>query len=140
MIWYYDTIFSLGNLLNMAKEINVKSKNEKPLAVQRDDRGRLLPGSRCNPSGRPATDREVAALARQHGAAAIAKLADIMSDPDMDPGTVIRAAQVILDRAYGRPPQSVDIHATRIDLGRLHLEALQNFKAPAIEHGPDVDR
>ena len=118
----------------------MKNKKENPLAVHRDDRGRLLPGSRCNPSGRPATDREVAALARQHGVTAIARLAEIMNDPEMEPGTVIRAAQAILDRAYGRPAQSVDIHATRIDLGRLHLEALQNFRAPPIEHEPEADR
>jgi hypothetical protein len=51
----------------------------------------------------------VAELAREHTADAIATLAEIMSDRKALPSARVAAATAMLDRGYGRPPQSLDV-------------------------------
>ena len=66
-------------------------------------------GKSGNPGGRPKALIEVQDLARQHSPSAIATLAKIMEDDKAPPAARIAAAQAILDRSYGRPPQAVKI-------------------------------
>jgi len=47
--------------------------------------------------------------------AAIRTLGEIMQDPSAPPATRVTAADKLLDRALGRPAQSVDIHSTKHD-------------------------
>lgn len=47
----------------------------------------------------------IAALARQHGEAAIRKLADAMNSEDMR--VAVDAASRLLDRGYGKPTQTI---------------------------------
>jgi len=70
---------------------------------------RFTRGQSGNPNGRPKVVFEARDLARQHGPAGIAKLAEMAG---LTPGTpaeaeAVRVAAIkeLLDRAYGRPTQ-----------------------------------
>ena len=78
------------------------------------------PGQSGNPGGRPKMLAEVHELARQHTRAMIELLVSIAENPDAPTAARVAAAQVILDRAWGRPMQSVDLGTDvklQIDLG-----------------------
>jgi hypothetical protein len=62
-------------------------------------------GQSGNPSGRPKLDQSITELARAHGPRAIQVLAELMNDPKATASARAMAADRILDRAYGRPPQ-----------------------------------
>lgn len=70
-------------------------------------------GKSGNPSGRPKRDAEVASLAREHGAAAIAKLAKLLESDDAR--IVVAAASELLDRGYGRAPQTLNVTHDPLD-------------------------
>lgn len=63
------------------------------------------PGQSGNPGGRPKENERVKALAREHTEAAIQALVDALSSPKER----VAAATALLDRAYGRPTQAVDL-------------------------------
>ena len=61
-------------------------------------------GQSGNPGGRPKEAAEVKELAREHGPAAIAKLAEHLNGDD---GRLAQSAAVaLLDRGYGKPAQT----------------------------------
>jgi hypothetical protein len=60
-----------------------------------------------NPRGRPKKDFEVAAEAEKHAGLAIATLAEVCADTEAPPASRISAASELLDRAFGRAPQSI---------------------------------
>jgi hypothetical protein len=62
-------------------------------------------GQSGNPSGRPKSDQTVMELAREHGPRAIEVLAEVMNNPKATAAARAMAADRILDRAYGKPPQ-----------------------------------
>ena len=73
-----------------------------------------------NPGGKPkdpnvprrrAVD-DIRALARECGPEAIAKLRSILKDPKAPLQAVIMASNSLLDRGFGKPPQSVDVNAS----------------------------
>jgi hypothetical protein len=66
-------------------------------------------GQSGNPGGRPKECAEVKALAREYGPEAIAKLAELMRGDD--PRVAVASATALLDRAYGKPSQSLDVQA-----------------------------
>ncbi len=65
-------------------------------------------GESGNPGGRPKEEREVLDLARQHSPEAIMRLVEWMQSehPKASPAACI----AILDRAYGKPKQAVDLN------------------------------
>lgn len=63
------------------------------------------PGQSGNPGGRPAAEREVLRLARDHSPAAIQKLAEWMHSDNARAS--IAACVAILDRAFGKPTQPI---------------------------------
>ena len=65
----------------------------------------FVKGQSGNPSGRPKEDPEIKALARQHGPAAIARLAALLECGN--PRTEVAAAQALLDRGYGKAVQPI---------------------------------
>jgi hypothetical protein len=82
-------------------------------------------GQSGNPSGRPKEDADVAEakrLARVHGPTAIARLAELAKSEDER--VSVSACQAILDRAYGKPTQTVE--------GEVHQF---NYDALVLEHG-----
>ena len=90
---------------------------------------KFQPGRSGNVRGRPKRDLDLAAEARLHAQAAIKALADIVNDAEAPPPTRISAASELLDRGFGRAPQSIDMkhkHDFSADLSaflaRLHRE------------------
>jgi hypothetical protein len=70
---------------------------------------RLELGRSGNPYARPKPDLDAASLAREHTVAAIATLATIMQDTVVPASARVSAATALLDRGYGRAPQSLDV-------------------------------
>ena len=68
---------------------------------------RFQKGQSGNPGGRPKIVGEVQQLARQYRAEAIETLVTIMRDEKAPPAARSHAANSVLDRGYGRPPQAV---------------------------------
>src|SRR5262245_3077986 len=66
---------------------------------------RFQKGQSGNPSGRGKSDVTVGELARIHGPRAIEVLVEVMNDPKATATARAMAADRILDRAYGKPPQ-----------------------------------
>jgi Family of unknown function (DUF5681) len=62
-------------------------------------------GQSGNPGGRPKVVAEVKELAREHTAEAIKTLVSIMNDSKSPPAARVSAANALLDRGYGKPPQ-----------------------------------
>jgi hypothetical protein len=64
-------------------------------------------GQSGNPGGRPKVVAEVKELAREHTGKAIETLVAIMSNPKAAPAARVSAANSLLDRGYGKPPQHI---------------------------------
>lgn len=79
---------------------------------------------------------EVRELAQEHGPTAVGILARIMADETSKPVERIRAAEVLLDRGYGRPMQTLE-HAD-VTPGGLEgkpvslLELVKGLKSSAL--------
>jgi len=71
--------------------------------------GRWKKGESGNPNGRPKLPEEIRDAARAASPKAIQVLVDIMSSDEANQGERIKAAIAILNRAYGTPPQSVEV-------------------------------
>src|SRR5262245_16024710 len=107
-------------------------------------RGRPFPkGVSGNPSGRPKSDITVSELARVHGPRAIEVLVEVMNDPKATATARAMAADRILDRAYGKPPQFHTNDAGQFrracDLTDDELAAIIIGGPPALAGGPRVD-
>lgn len=67
-------------------------------------------GKSGNPGGRPKENDEVKRLAREHGPAAIKRLAEwLVSD---NAKASVAAASVLLDRGYGKAIQAMEVETT----------------------------
>jgi hypothetical protein len=64
-------------------------------------------GQSGNPGGRPKVVAEVKELARAHTGEAIETLVSIMKNPKAAPAARVSAANSLLDRGYGKPPQHI---------------------------------
>ena len=67
----------------------------------------FVKGQSGNPTGRPKEYQDIKKLAREHCADAIKKLAQWVAQ-DKDPGASVKAAQILLDRGYGKAEQHVE--------------------------------
>lgn len=111
---------------------------------------RMKPGETRNPNGRPKRDLDLAAKARAHAAKALATCVAVMNDPKASAAVRLNAAAEILDRGFGRAPQSLNIQHTltigeEFDRFVRSLQGLEqrdavgnNNGARLIEHGADV--
>lgn len=94
--------------------------------VERSLGGRWAKGCSGNPAGRPAKTGDLLAVeeaARAHTVEAIATLVECMRCED--PSVRLKAANSLLDRAHGRPPQNISGHIEHVDITAQHLEALR---------------
>jgi Family of unknown function (DUF5681) len=64
-------------------------------------------GQSGNPGGRPKVIAEVRELAREYTGEAVKTLVSIMTNPKSAPAARVSAANALLDRGYGRPPQHI---------------------------------
>ena len=64
-------------------------------------------GQSGNPGGRPKVVAEVKELARAHTGEAIETLVSIMTNTKSAPAARVSAANALLDRGYGKPPQHI---------------------------------
>ena len=64
-------------------------------------------GQSGNPGGRPKVVAEVKELAREYTAEAIQTLVSIMTNPKSASAARVSAANALLDRGYGKPPQHI---------------------------------
>lgn len=62
-----------------------------------------------NPRGRSKKDYDVAAMAQKHALKAIETLAEVMTNVGATPAARVSAASELLDRGFGRSPQSLDV-------------------------------
>lgn len=76
------------------------------MPVGRMPDGKFLKGFSGNPKGKPIVAAEVKELARVHGPAAIARLAELMRSPDG--ATAIAACRELLNRGYGKAEQTIN--------------------------------
>jgi hypothetical protein len=76
-------------------------------------------GQSGNPGGRPKVVSEVKELARAHTAEAIQTLVSIMTNPKSAPAARVSAANALLDRGYGKPPQHITGEGGPVYVARL---------------------
>ena len=90
----------------------------------RDSKGRFLKGfSGHQDQGKKL--QHVRELARQHTVDAINVLAEIMMDKRADPAPRTRAAEALLNRAWGRPPEDLTFRVAA-DSGELKIRWLSD--------------
>ena len=87
-----------------------------------------------NPTGRPKSDIKIRDLAREHTPAALNTLVEIMKNPNAKESSRVQAASAILDRAYGKPPQSIE--NINLDATQTYREFLEQLaKEEALKNG-----
>lgn len=70
---------------------------------------RFAPNNVANPAGRPKIVREVALLARSYTTDAIRVLASIMLSKKAHTPSRVRAAELLLERGYGKAPAVLNV-------------------------------
>ena len=98
-----------------------RSINEKSLANLRPAK----PGEVRNPSGTNIQQKVRDALLAATPTA-VATLVEIMTAGKSE-DTRVKAANIILDRVYGKARQDVDVRVT--DVGAMHLQLLEEIRA-----------
>lgn len=87
-------------------EADAPEKTTQLRVVTRGADGKWLPGSTPNPGGRPAVIRQFRELARGHAPQALKAVVDILTNSTND-HVRLKAAELILDRAFGRPTVAI---------------------------------
>lgn len=98
----------------MAKEKSPSLGEKKARAKPNRDpkTGQFLPGNKSG--GRRELPEELRTAFRAEGPRALDVLVAVMTDPEARTADRIRAAEIILDRGYGKPRQAVDLDASNI--------------------------
>ncbi|MEN6349647.1 MAG: DUF5681 domain-containing protein [Syntrophomonas sp.] len=112
----------------MTFEIDVLEQTEnKP---ERGERGRFLPGQSGNSSGRPKLPAEFTELAREHTVAALQTIIDVLTDTKAKAGDRLRAAEIMLDRGWGKPLQASQIN---LDADVTNQQLIVTFSNPELD-------
>ncbi len=90
-------------------QANIQRRQTLRIA-ERDELGRLYPGSVLERAGRP-EGPTITTLARQHTHAAVKVLREIVDDPKAPSAARASAAQALLDRGWGKAPIQIDLNA-----------------------------
>ena len=94
-----------------------------------------LKGVSGNPGGRPKLEVSIRELAQENSIEALETLVQVMRTGK--PGERLIAANAILDRAYGKPSQSIEMSGDRTTLVDL-LVSLNT--SHAVDGEPEADR
>jgi hypothetical protein len=95
--------------------------------ANRKDNGRFAPGVSGNPGGRPKLPAEMREIFQSKGLEAAEILVKHLRNTD--PRVSVAAAREILDRAYGKPVQSINVDREE----RIKLIAVVPQKASSTE-------
>lgn len=110
--------------------VDTRTPRERQLAgLKRVPKG----GPSPNPRGRPKKDFEAAAAAAKLAPDAIKALGEIINDPQAPASSRVSAATEILDRAYGRAPQSIKVNA-ELSFSEQFEQFIRELNARTIEH------
>jgi len=90
---------------------------------------RFQKGQSGNPGGRPKIVGEIQELARQHSPEAIDTLLEIMRNKKAPAAARALASNSILDRGYGKPPQSLEAKINRSSIRDMSDEELMAIAA-----------
>lgn len=108
----------------MAEDTDLK---DSPFGSNRNKRGQFVKGNSGNPTGRPKKkrDKTLQELCKTHSVEAINTLVTIMKSDEVKEADRIKAAKEVLDRAYGRPRQTVEqvVEVHNIDMPVIELPA-----------------
>ncbi len=107
--------------------------------------GRFKPGSSGNPGGRPRDTPHAGELARSLAGLAIFTWARLCSDQQAPPHVQLRAAELLMQRGFGRPrlaaehPELPRYALLRSNLDRLLERHVRDEGAAAHGQSPDPD-
>ena len=109
-------------------------------------RGRPFPkGVSGNPGGRPAQgpdgrkiEADARLLARSHAVEAVENLVAIMNDPSASHMPRIIAANAILDRGWGRPPQALQVYDCDVQREEREESARELFVRRLVDLGDRI--
>lgn len=93
--------------------------------------GGARPGAGRKPGKVGAAKRALSEMAKDHAQAALATLAAIHADTQAPAAARVSAATAILDRAYGKPPQALDL--TSSDGSMTPAPTVIEFVAPQMD-------
>lgn len=98
----------------MAKKKEPRAEPERNLTAgkkqaKRDSKGRFVKGSSGNAGGRTKLPDDLKQAFREASPMALETLKRVLLDEDAKDSDKIRAAEIVLDRAYGKPTQSVNV-------------------------------
>ena len=99
---------------------------------------RWKPGQSGNPTGRPKIVSEVRDLARQHSTFAVEVLVKIAGNGRAPAMARVAAATQLLDRGFGRPPQSLEVQS-RSPLADLSTAALLTLAHRLVDRAPEME-
>lgn len=106
--------------------------------------GGKRPGAGRKPGAVSKAKRQLSEMAKGFAPAALKTLEEIAASGASDAARV-SAAIAILDRAYGRPPQNLEVSGpdggpiATIDATRLSSEALRELSGAFIDEDPETD-
>ena len=98
------------------------------MANSRDTKGRWNPGSSGNPAGPPSTSKSLAQDIRDRslqGKKLVDYLFSVLEDTSLPHNLRIQAANIILDRGWGKPTTEVDIQISARPLQQYSLAELE---------------
>jgi len=85
-----------------------KTNGKKPKEpTSRDEAGRFMKGSSGNPVGRISVLGPLRDMARNYTTEALETILGIMLDVEAPQAARLKAADMVLDRAYGKVPQAI---------------------------------